>query len=171
MEPCVDSMSEEFHRVIKDLLNVCFEWKKVRRKSSDKPWLTDGLRKTIKKRAAVFREAGRSKRWKRLNKAIKKTLAYRKSEYNRSQKTKLEQAGKTGKWWSVAKYLGTDENPRGWTVLDLDPEKSAPEVAADLASHFTSITNQNQALSLIDIPQVERGAMSAILMRERLPVD
>ena len=98
-------MTVEFHRVLEDMMNKCYAWKRVRRKSNDKPWLTDGLRKSMKKRAAIFRESGRCKRWRRLDKAIRKTLAYRKSNYNKVQKFKLEASGRTGQWWSVAQYL------------------------------------------------------------------
>ena len=163
LSPNVDDMTLEFHRIIDDLLNTCFEWKKTRRKSTDKPWLSDGVRKSIKKRAAIFRESGRCKRWHRLNKAIRKTLAFRKAEYNKNQKNKLEKAGKTGQWWSVAKFLGTDENPRGWTVLDLDTEKSAPQLASELAGHFTEITNNSDPLAIIDIPQVEKAGNTRYL--------
>ena len=102
-----------------------------------------------------------------MDKSIKKTLAYRKSEYNKNQKVKLEQAGRTGQWWSVAKYVGSDENPRGWTVIDLDPDKTAPVLANELATHFTAVTNENESLSLIDIPKVaEEGYVRHLDPRE-----
>ena len=59
LAPNNSAMALKFHEVVNALLLECFKWKKVRRKSSDKPWLTDGLRKSIKRRAAIFREAGR----------------------------------------------------------------------------------------------------------------
>ena len=68
----------------------CYSWKKSRRKNTDKPWISDGLRASIKKRASIFRESGHCKRWKKIDKAIKKTLSFRKSEYNKRQKEKLE---------------------------------------------------------------------------------
>ena len=37
-----------------------------------------------------------------------------------------------------------------WTVIDLDPEKPAAQAAADLALHFTQVTNENEALFLFD---------------------
>ena len=128
---------------------------KVRRRSTDKPWLSDGLRNSIKKRAAIFRESGRCKRWKRLDKAIKKTLAYRKGVYNRKQKEKLEASGKTGQWWSILRYLMSDENPRLWSITDLNPNNSAKELATDLAAHFTSVTNKSEPL--VDVQISDNG--------------
>ena len=65
-----------------------------RRRSTDKPWLSDGLRTSMRKGAAIFRETGRSEKWKKLDKAIKKTLAYIKRIY---VQPKTER--KTGKLW------------------------------------------------------------------------
>ena len=84
LAPNTDDMALEFHRLLDEKMTSCYEWKRVRRRSTDKPWLSDGLRKSISRRAAIFRETGRSKKWKRLDKAIKKTLAYRKRIYNLS---------------------------------------------------------------------------------------
>ena len=122
-------------------MNCFYEWKQTRRRSTDKPWLSDGLRTSIKRRAAIFRETGRSKKWKRLDKAIKKTLAYRKRTYNLKQKEKLEVCGRKGRWWNISKCLLSDENPQPWSITYLNPDKTASELASELASHFTFITN------------------------------
>ena len=95
LAPNVHDMALEFHRVLDELMLQCYEWKRVRRKNTDKPWISDGLRASIKKRAAIFRDSGRCKRWKKLDKAIKKTLSFRKSAYNKRQKERLEACGRT----------------------------------------------------------------------------
>ena len=52
-------------------------------------------------------------------------------------------------------------------MIDLDPDKSAKTMAQDLAVHFTEVTNQNEALSLIDIPKVaEEGCVRLLDSRE-----
>ena len=105
----------------------------------------------------MFREAGRSLRWKRLDKAIIKTLAFRKSEYNKRQKERLEKSGRTGQWWNISKFLVSDESPRQWAVTDLDPEKSASELARELSEHFTAVTNLGSPLVLGEIPRSDNG--------------
>ena len=92
-----------------------------------------------------------------MDKAIKKRLAFRKSEYNKRQKERLEKCGRTGQWWSISKFLVSDENPRKWTVADLDLEKDAIELAEDLASHFVEITNLLVALQPGQAPQSSVG--------------
>ena len=150
-------MTTEFHRLLDRMILSCFEWKRTRRKSSDKPWISDDVRKRIKQRAAVFRETGRSKKWKRLDRAIKRTISYRKTRYNVIQKTRLEQSGSTGQWWSIAKFLRSDENPRPWTVTDWSPDKPPIDLANELAEHFSSITNEKTALVDSDIPTSNVG--------------
>ena len=72
----------------------------------------------MKRRKAIFRREGRSDHWKRLDRSIKKTLDYRRRKYNEEQKEKLEEIGKSSRWYSISKYLGSDEVPRKWNITD-----------------------------------------------------
>ena len=148
-------MAVEFHQLLDSMILECFQWKRIRRKSSDKPWISDNLITQIRQRKAVFRDCGRSKKWKRLDRTIKKKIAYRKLRYNLTltQKTRLEEAGNTGPWWSIAKFLKSDENPRPWTVVDLCPDLPPLQLANDLAGHFSTITNEKSPLVQGDIPE------------------
>ena len=62
-------MAAEFHAVLKKYLEDCYVRKRVRRKSSDKPWISDGLRHKMKQRKGIFKREGRSDKWKRLDRA------------------------------------------------------------------------------------------------------
>ena len=63
--PDQDKMVEEFQSKLYSTLMSCFSWKRVRRRTSDKPWISDALRCRIRRRKAVFRLQGRSEVWKR----------------------------------------------------------------------------------------------------------
>ena len=104
-------MAVEFHAVLEAALNRCYSWKKVRRKTNDKPWMTDGLRTKMKQWKAVFRMEGRSEKWKRLDKSISKTIYFRKATYNKTQKKRLEETGRTGQWYNIC-LLYTSPSPR-----------------------------------------------------------
>ena len=69
----------------------------------------------------------------------------------------MEACVRTGQWWNISKFLVSDENPRQWAITDLDPEKTASELAADLSKHFTQITNLGSPLNEGDIPESENG--------------
>ena len=62
LAPKNHDMALEFHRIMDEMMNACYSWKQVRRRTSDKPWVSDGLRVSNKRRAAIFRESGRSLR-------------------------------------------------------------------------------------------------------------
>ena len=49
----------------------------------------------------------------------------------------------------------SDKNPRLWSITYLNPDKTASELASDLADHFTSVTNQS--IPLTEIPQSNIG--------------
>ena len=124
----------------------------MRRKSSDKPWISDGVRAQIRRRKGVFRDQGRSEHWKRLDKSIKKTINFRKALYNKGQKSRLESIGRTGQWYNVAKFLSTDETPARWSATDIRPDQRPEDLAQDMATHFSKVTNSNSALVEGDIP-------------------
>ena len=75
----------------------------MRRRSNSKPWISDALRNRIKGRKAVFWREGRSELWKRLDKGIKKTIAYRKRMYEEKMLLKLEQTGRSNQWYTIYK--------------------------------------------------------------------
>ena len=137
-------MAVKFHEVLNNHLEACYSWKRVRRKSNDKPWITDGIRRQMKRRKAIFRREGRSEHWKRLDKSIKKLLNFRKSKYNMNQKTKLENSGNTSQWYNVSKFLATDEATSRWNITDLEPNQSPEELAKNLSTHFSEITTRMQ---------------------------
>ena len=79
--PNVDLMVHEFQSILERIVSQCFSWKRVRRKSNEAPWLTDGLRHLVKKRLSIFRSEGRSVRWKILDTSIKRSILIRKVEF------------------------------------------------------------------------------------------
>ena len=153
--PDTNRMTAEFHRILDGHLYSCFRWRKVRRKSADKPWISDGVRFRIKRRTAVFNEEGRSDTWKRLDKATKAAIAFRKKIYEEKMSKKLEESGRTGQWYSIYKYLSSDEIPNRWNITELKPSQDPRLLANDLGEHFAKITNLSPPLSERDIPLTE----------------
>ena len=117
-------MAEHFQNRLNSHVLSCFSWKRVRRKTTDKPWISDAVRCRIRRRKAVFRLQGRSEVWKRLDKEIKRMIAFRKRIYEKKMADKLEAAGKTGQWYSIYKYLSSDEMPDRWKITELCPDDS-----------------------------------------------
>ena len=133
-------------------MSACFSWKRVRRRSNDSPWLTDGLRTQIKKRQRVFRSEGRSASWKRIDRCIKQTMSIRKSKYFEKESDRIKKAGISGSWYNVLSRIVDDDAPKLWSLADLEPDKAPEKLAEDLAIHFTEITNQSSELTIDEIP-------------------
>ena len=156
--PDQDKMAREFHSRLDHLILSCFSWNRVRRKTTSKPWISDAIRVGIRRRKAVFRLQGRSDVWKRLDKGIKKTIAFRKRLYEKKMTEKLESAGKMGQWFSIYKYLSSDEMPDRWNVTELCPEELPLDLANKLADHLSKITNLAKELNPVtDIPKSDIG--------------
>ena len=157
--PDQERMVEVFHVRLDEVIDACFSWKRVRRKSNDKPWITDEIRARIRRRKAVFRQEGRSELFKLLDKGIKKTIAFRKKKYEYEEKMteKLEQAGRNNQWYNIYKFLASDEKPERWEITELSPDETPKNLANKLAVHFSKITNISRPLNLNDLPTSVTG--------------
>ena len=71
---------------------------------------------------------------------------------------KLEESGRTGQWYSIYKFLSSDDLPTRWNVTKLEPNQTAKKLADNLlASHFVQITDSNRPLHEFDIPILLTG--------------
>ena len=71
---------------------------------------------------------------------------------DRNMAKKLENSGKTGQWYSIYKYIASDDMPSRWNITDLDPNQQPLDLSNQLAKHFSSVTNQANKLKAGDIP-------------------
>ena len=99
--PSIENMTELFHSHLKDLMNSCFAWKKKRKKSNNKPWISDSILDRIEDRKKIFRKEGMSPLFNRLNKGIQRSIKIRKKKCEENMLAKLEATGKTNQWYSI----------------------------------------------------------------------
>ena len=164
LHPNVDKMTETFHQKLDRMIGKCFVWKKSRKKSNEKPWISDHIRKLEKKRLAIFREEGRSIRWKILDKAIKATINKRKEIYFSKETDRLKAIGRGAGWYSALNKLN-DTNTQEWNIHQLEPDKTPETIANELAEHFSSITNQTRDTEL---PRIRSQNISKHLIPQLL---
>ena len=151
-------MVQYFQDTLETHIHSCFSWKRVRRKSNSKPWILDARRARMKRRKAVFWIEGRSELWKKLDIGIKKTIKFKKKQYEEKMTTKLEQTGRSNQWYSIYRFLSSDEMPKRWEITELRPDQKPRDLADDLALHFSKITNASKSLSDSDIPSSNNGS-------------
>ena len=111
LAPDPDKMVSEFQAILDRYVSSCYSWKRIRRKSNDVPWLTDGIRALVRKRMSIFRSEGRSIRWKRLDTSIKKTIETRKGTYFDKETERLKQSGRSSSWYSILTKVMDDDAP------------------------------------------------------------
>ena len=112
LAPDVDLMVSKFQEILDHFTSMSFSWKRIRRRSNDPPWLTDGIHSQIKKWLAIFRSEGRSIRWKRIDISIKKTLETRKGKYFKRESSRIKKAGRNESWYSLLSRMVHDDTPK-----------------------------------------------------------
>ena len=111
----------------------------------------------MKQKKAVFWLEGRSETWKRLDRGIKKTMAYRQRQYEEKMTKRLEDCGKTGQWYSIYQFFTLEDMPQRWNITELQPDQSPQELADQLSSYFIKITNMSKSLIRENIPVSQSG--------------
>ena len=129
-------------------MGSCFAWKKIRKKSNNKPWMTDSILERIDDRQKVSRREGRLPLFNRLNKGIQKSIKIRKKKCEENMMSKLENTGKSNQWYSIYKFLASEEMPERWEITQLDPDVKPLELANNLAKHFGQVTNMASPLDI-----------------------
>ena len=71
--------------------------------------------------------------------------------------SRLEKCANKNQWYSIYKFLASDEMPEIWNIAELRPNQSAKELADDLANHFVKITNSSPRLLDSDVPNSRSG--------------
>ena len=90
-------------------------------------------------------------------------MAYHKSQYKKNTWKCVVGQDNGG----VYPGLSSDENPRTWTVTDLDPAKIVSDLAQDLANHFVSINNLADPLKTDQMPRTLVGEGLVRLLDEK----
>ena len=81
MEGNSSKMVECLHALLEGWMDLCFPFKTSRRRTDEDPWITNGIRRKMRMRMRIFLREGRSLKWKRINKEIRKMIKAKKIEY------------------------------------------------------------------------------------------
>ena len=129
-----------------------FPIKTIRRKEDDLPWINDTALKKIKKKKAVFKDEGRSRRWKAIEKDLDKYLEKQRLKFLDRERKKF--LGKDGpkNFFKNVKSFNSAEKPKVFDVRSLKPGASDKEVAEDVATFFNQISQEFEPLDPFDIP-------------------
>ena len=133
-------------------MNEFFPIKSIRRKEEDLPWLNDTALKKIRKKKAVFKDEGRSPRWKAIEKETERYIEKRRLKFLDKEREKF--LGKDGpkNFFKKVKTFNSAERPKAFDVRSLKPNASDQEVAEDVAKFFNRISDEFEPLDPFEIP-------------------
>lgn len=141
------------HEKIEEFKDICFPIKKSRIRSDEDPWITDHIRKMIKKRNATFQSDGREERWKNMRDNVRLQMERSKRAYYDREVEKIRNASnKRGLAYTALKNLSSAERPKPWAVTDIDWGREEEELVEELAVYFNSVTND---YDLVDVNTIE----------------
>ena len=128
-------MTIKLHRQLNDWMDQCYPMVTLRRRTNEDPWITNGIRKKIRMRNAIYRREGRSRRWRRLDKHIKALIKQKKKEFVQLSKKDCRS------FFRSVKQLNTKDRPKPWAVSDLYLGKEDMEVAEIVTEYFGDIAD------------------------------
>ena len=155
-EQGIDEYTERFHEVLTEALNVAAPLKTRKVKSTDKPWITDNIRKMVRRRKAVFRNRGRRIDWKKIKKYTRRMISKKKREYYVSAAADLSKPGSHQLPYKALEKIRHAQGPVTFDIRALAPDKTEPELADDLADYFSDISQKFAPLTVEVLPQIDQ---------------
>ena len=138
---------EFLHREIERMKDVCFPIKRTRVRSDEDPWITDYIRRLIKRRNSMFRVDARGEKWKKMRDQVREKIQLSKNAYYEREVEKIKSAsGNRGLAYTALKNINCSERPKSWNITDLCPDKSEEELVEEIAVYFNSVTKDYQCV-------------------------
>ena len=133
-------------------MSECFPVITVKRKSTEDPWITEKIRKKIRKRKAIFKSEGRSVRWKRIKKITAKMIKFKREQYMERHKLIITSPDLSAHFFKNVRAYNSVEKPVIWNVSSIRPNLTDAELAIQLSVYFNEISNEFSPLRNSQIP-------------------
>ena len=115
--------NEFFQSKIELLVDRFFPVKTFSAKSTDNPWITEWIKKKIKRRNREYRLHGKSDKWYALDQEITADMKVLKRDYFSKECKKLTTRGAHRIPFNALKNLKTPNRAEPWSILDLYSDK------------------------------------------------
>lgn len=132
----VNAMLAVMVEVMDTLMEKHYPLVKSRRRSNEKPWITNAIRRRSKRKKRLFRKNGRSAKWRRSRDDIQEEVENKKNEYLDS----LIEAGNGGKdFFAAVKQMTTVSTKKAWSVMDLFPDDTEATACEEVLRYFGNL--------------------------------
>ena len=142
-------------------IDSIFPLRTIRRRNIDPPWINSAVKRLIRRRKAIFREAmgKRTEQWKKMKKKIEKLIEKRCRVYQESQRQALLADDGICNFFKNTKNYMSKQRPTPFDVMDLFPGKSEAAVAEELVQHFNSISSEFSPLRGEQVPKTHNRSL------------
>ena len=139
----VDDPTNLIQQKIEDLNNKHFQWKERKVRSTDDPWITDKIRRAIKRRNRAYEKnkKKRGDRWKIFKRHTNELISEEKLKYYEHEEKKLQVFNPKAVPYKIVKDLTEPERPQPWTIQNMRPGKSDEDIVEELSVFFSQINN------------------------------
>ncbi|CAH1247347.1 NPC1 [Branchiostoma lanceolatum] len=131
----VEEKVKTFYSLTMTLVNQHLPVKVSATKACDKKWMTEGVKRAIRKRAEEFKRHGKSARWKTFRNKVQTSIRHAKNWHYRNFIQTLKQENPRKWWGSVNRELGRAQERSNSTTIEDVPDH---EVAEVLNQYFAS---------------------------------
>ena len=149
-----DCAVREFERVIASLTDRHFPFKSFRRRSNEKPWITNAIRKKSRRKRRIFRKHGRSEKWRSISRELEEEVRVKREEFVDQT---IEKGGQGKDFFAAVKKLSGPGSGSSWSVGDLYPGKSDAEVCRAVVEYFSSVGAESQGQQVPFGPELPAG--------------
>ena len=146
-----DLYVEGFHGAIVKICEEVLPWKTAIVKSTDSAWITNEIRREMKRRKGIFKAQGRSRAWKDRKKLTTKMNNQAMNKFYDRQVANMKQPG--GVPFKAIKKLKDAESPSSWELGNLFPQMNTSETLEKTADYFSAISQEFRPLSKDDLPR------------------
>lgn len=146
----IDSKAETLNSIIHTALDVCMPMKRKKTTSLDKPWMTEQIKVTIRKRQKTFNRWGKTEKWKRERNKVQRQIKEAKKNYYTNHIQDLKKKNPKEWWDYINKGLGRIKTSGGNICFDgVEDDK----VADALNSFFAEAWINSTPLNIFPLPQ------------------
>ena len=134
----VTKMAGALEEAIGTLTEKHFPLERTRRRSTEQPWITKKIRKLWRRKLRVYKKYGKNHRWYDTDRKLQEAIEDARSGFV----DLLLEEGNSGKgFYSAVKKLSAPSAPSQWTVSDLFPGLSPPEMSSEVLTYYGNISN------------------------------
>ena len=156
---CLDPLSTDqavakFEDTLAQLTNEHFPVTSVRRRSNEKQWITNAIRRKSKKKRRIFRKRGRSERWRALSVELEKEVQESKEAFVDD----IAENGGSGKdFYDAVRRLSGPGGGSTWSVRELFPAANDEKVCEEVLDYFASVGGRKRGGEMMTPQKVPSG--------------